>query len=93
MTMLINGLKLASNFSTFFDTLCETLDQLAADFPRFTEVYDSLSRGGSPFSQRLPEALVKFYACIFDFFHSISRVFTRKDGSKNLNLDHYDYII
>jgi hypothetical protein len=74
--------KLASNFGTFFENLCETLDQLAAEFPQWTEIYISLGRDKHSFSQRLPEALVRFYTCMFDFLHSVSRVFIRKDGSK-----------
>ncbi|EHK17642.1 uncharacterized protein TRIVIDRAFT_210425 [Trichoderma virens Gv29-8] len=72
--------KLASNFGTFFENLCETLDQLAAEFPQWTEIYISLGRDKHSFSQRLPEALVRFYTCMFDFLHSVSRVFIRKDG-------------
>ncbi|KAJ3535001.1 hypothetical protein NM208_g7314 [Fusarium decemcellulare] len=77
-------LQLASNFGTFFEKLCEHLGYLSDVIPRFHEVYASLNGdSGSPakFSPRLPEALVRFYQCLFDFFHAVARVFTKKDGS------------
>ncbi|KAF5013300.1 hypothetical protein FDECE_695 [Fusarium decemcellulare] len=77
-------LQLASNFGTFFEKLCEHLGYLSDVIPRFHDVYTSLNGdSGSPvkFSPRLPEALVRFYQCLFDFFHAVARVFTKKDGS------------
>ena len=71
--------QLASNYTTFFEKLTQTLDRLAQKLPIYDEIAKHESLWKSP---RLRASLVKVYISIFEFLQSVVRVFTQSDGSK-----------
>ncbi|CZR63552.1 uncharacterized protein PAC_13449 [Phialocephala subalpina] len=74
-------LQLASNFSNFFEKVCDLLESLNAILPQFRDVYNSLNHMKSDLTPRLHEAILQFYTCLFEFFQTLARVFTNKNGT------------
>lgn len=73
--------QLASNFVTFFEKLCITIEMLAARLPRFEEIQLAMPESKSKVTHRLTDSLLKFYADLFEFFQAVALVFSKKDGS------------
>lgn len=55
------------------------LERLSLMMPRYAEVLD-ITKG--QVSERFCSSLEKLYIDLFDFFRSVSRVFTQKGGSE-----------
>ena len=72
--------KLAGNFTTFFEKMAMSISQVAAELPQYEEIERLYNTNIQP---RLKASLQEVYVCLFQFFQSIARVFTRKDGSKS----------
>ena len=68
--------QLASNFVTFFEKLCITIERLAARLPRFEEIQLAMPESKSKVTHRLTESLLKFYADLFEFFQAVALVFS-----------------
>ncbi|KAI0477577.1 hypothetical protein GGR56DRAFT_665513 [Xylariaceae sp. FL0804] len=73
-------LQLASHFVTFFEKLCDVVDELAAKLPRYQELYDRLSSGDLKVHPRLTESIRALYTHLFEFFEAVARVFSNKCG-------------
>ncbi|MCJ1430987.1 hypothetical protein MMC27_000337 [Xylographa pallens] len=70
---------LASNFVGFFDQLGEQLVRISLVIPAYSEI---LQFDVTSVSDRFRYSLRKFYVDLFEFFKSVARVFTRKNGKK-----------
>lgn len=57
-----------------------SISQVAAQLPRYEEIERLYNTNIQP---RLKTPLQEVYVCLFQFFQSVARVFTRKDGSKS----------
>jgi hypothetical protein len=77
--------QLASNFTTFFEKLTQTVEKLAVILPQYEEVLGSIGSLKNTASQRLRNSLVRFYVDLFDFFQAVARVFSKQDGSESTN--------
>ncbi|ORY05553.1 hypothetical protein BCR34DRAFT_604476 [Clohesyomyces aquaticus] len=78
---------IASNFSTFFDKLANTLDRLGFELPVYSSLTEFWRQENIQPSSRIREALCKVYKDLFLFFQATARIFLRKDGnSRNTSL-------
>lgn len=76
-------MQLASNIATFFEKLTQTLDRLAKELPQYVlivQLYETTP--STVFSDRIKTSVKQVYADLFKFFQSVTRIFTKKDGSK-----------
>ncbi|KAH6679199.1 hypothetical protein B0J14DRAFT_649592 [Halenospora varia] len=71
-------LKLASNFTSFFEKLTEILERLCTVLPNYNDIAGIIK---DKVSGRFQESLRNLYLDVFEFFRAIARLFTQKDGS------------
>ncbi|KAK1825634.1 hypothetical protein QBC39DRAFT_270676 [Podospora conica] len=73
-------LKLANNYVSFTERLGELLDDIKAQLPRFSDLFELWKNDKAhPASQRLQVSLKAFYVDLFQLFRAIAGVFTRRN--------------
>ncbi|KAK0649423.1 hypothetical protein B0T16DRAFT_410052 [Cercophora newfieldiana] len=73
-------LQLSSNFVSFFEKLCDTVQQFGERMPRYQELYDAFASRPGAISGQLRRSLLCVYTHIFEFFTAVSRVFSKQCG-------------
>lgn len=77
----ISVLQLASHYITFFEKLCDVVENLNLRLSRYQEVYESLNKQPGPFSPALKSSFERVYCHLFEFYSAVARIFSKKCGS------------
>ncbi|ORY10198.1 hypothetical protein BCR34DRAFT_567287 [Clohesyomyces aquaticus] len=74
-------LKLASNFTTFFERLVNTLDRLADVLPQYDTIVELCkSHSSDQLTKRIQDSVGKLYGDLFAFLRSVAAIFLKSDA-------------
>jgi hypothetical protein len=84
--IVIDEYQLASNFGTFFDKLGHIFEELSKRIPAYNEISQLLAKTKvqTQISDRFLGSLRAFYIDLYEFFRSVTRVFSQKNGSTSI---------
>jgi hypothetical protein len=79
---LLTNQQLASNFTTFFEMLVNTLERLTHSLPQYDLILELCkTMPSSQLTDRIKGSVRKVYENLFTFLQSVASIFTKKDGS------------
>jgi hypothetical protein len=75
--------QLAENYTTFFEKLTQSLDELAREMDFFSNVEESIASLNSSEKQRMAAVLEDVFEDLLLYLTGVMRIFFKGDGSKS----------